>query len=111
MDDKTLLVGFYPEETDLIGETKELIKILLNLVQVESIIYGELGEDWTMFENYTKDNRQLLWTVDGLDDPESEEKYNSFLSKEEKETYYNLLRGEHYEKKDKEKRRIQIYLK
>jgi len=102
IDNKTLLVEFYPEETDFTDEAKELIKILLEIVQVESIIYCELGEDWTMFEYYTKDNRQLLWAVDGLDDPESEEKYNSFLSKAEKETYHTLLYGKDYEKQDVE---------
>ncbi len=102
IDDKTLLVEFYPEETDFTDEAKELIKTLLEIVQVESIIYCELGEDWTIFENYTIDNRQLLWAVDGLDDPESEEKYNSFLSKEEKETYHTLLYGKDYEKQDVE---------
>ncbi len=102
IDDKTLLVEFYPEETDFTDEAKELIKTLLEIVQVESIIYCELGEDWTVFENYTKDNHQLLWAVDGLDDQESEEKYNSFLSKEEKETYHTLLYGKDYEKQDVE---------
>lgn len=102
IDDKTLLVEFYPEETDFTDEAKKLIKTLLEIVQVESIIYCELGEDWTMFEYYSKDNRQLLWAVDGLDDPVSEEKYNSFLSKEEKETYHTLLYGKDYEKQDVE---------
>lgn len=102
IDEKTLLVAFYPEETDFTDDAKELMKTLLEIVQVESIIYCELGEDWTMFEYLTKDKRKLLWAVDGLDDPEDDDKYNSFLSKEEKETYHTLLYGKDYEKQDVE---------
>lgn len=102
INEKTLLIEFYPEETDFTDDAKELIKILLEVVKVESIIYCELGEDWTMFEYLTQDKRQLLWAVEGLDDDESEEKYNSFLSEEEKERFYTLLYGKDYEKQDVE---------
>ena len=102
IDKKNLLVEFYPEETDFTDEAKALIKTLVEIVGVESIIYCELGEDWTMFEYFSKDMHRLLWAVEGLDDKESDEKYNSFLSKEEKETYHALLYGKDYEKQDVE---------
>lgn len=102
VDEKTLFVEFYPDETDFRDEAKELIKTLLEMVGVESIIYCDLGENWTTFEYYTKESRQLLWEVDGYDDEEDDKKCNSFLSKEEKKSYHTLLYGEDYEKQDVE---------
>lgn len=91
LDDQTLLVEFYPEETDFSEEARVLIHTLIRIVEVESIIYCELGESWTSFVSFTKEKEQLLWEVEELDDPEDNEKYNSFLNDEEKESFDQIL--------------------
>lgn len=88
--DKDLLITFYPDETDFTEDAESFIKILVHTVGIASVLYGELGEDWTTFELIQKQKRTLLWSVEVLPDPD-ERQYNQHLSKEEKVRLISIL--------------------
>jgi len=92
VDNKTLIVGFYPDDTDFSEAAEELIDILLETVEVESILYCELCyEYWTKFEYYTKDLKQLLWEVELFESFVDKKKTNRFLSDEKKKVFGTIL--------------------